>query len=136
MAVWGRKLYKKYVIDLEESSPLMSFEKNLFKGQMGHGQVNAYNFLKLIEGSGIEMTFPNLFVSVGEEKTVNPAMYMDGASFEVNVADPSVATAVMQNGKLIVKGIKEGQTTATIKGSRTDNFVITVRNGAAGNGWL
>ena len=132
----GRKLYKKYVIDLEESSPLMSFEKNLFKGQMGHGQVNAYNFLKLIEGSGIEMTFPNLFVSVGEEKAVNPAMYMDGASFEVNVADPSVATAVMHNGKLIVKGIKEGQTTATIKGSRTDNFVITVRNGAAGNGWL
>ena len=132
----GTKLYKKYVIDLEESSPLMSFEKNLFKGKMGYGQVNAYNFLKLIEGAGIEMTFPNLFVAVGEEKSVEPSMYMDGTSFEVTVADPSVATAVVQNGKVIVKGLKEGQTTAAIKGARTDNFVITVRNGAAGNGWL
>ena len=132
----GTKLYKKYVIDLGESSPLQSLPMNSFKGQMGHGQVNAYAFLKAIEGSGTEMTFPNLFVAVGAQKTVDPSMYMDGNSFEVKIADTSIASFEQKNGKIIVTGLKEGQTTATITGSRTDSFVITVRNGAEGNGWL
>ena len=133
----GTKLYKKYVIDLGESSPLQSFSMNAFKGKMGHGQVNAYAFLKAIEGSGVEMTFPNLFVAVGEQKTVNASMYMDGTSFEVQVADASVASVEVKGVNVVVKGLKEGQTAVSIKGgSRTDNFVITVRNGAEGNGWL
>ena len=132
----GTKLYKKYVIDLEESSPLMSFSKNEYKGKMGHGQVNAYALLKAIEGAGTEMTFPNLFVDVDGQKTVVPSVYMDGTVFTVDVQDPTVATAQMIGGKLVVKGLKEGQTEASITGSRTDKFVITVRNGAAGNGWL
>jgi Flp pilus assembly secretin CpaC len=62
---------------------------------------------------------------------------MDGQTFNVSVADPSVATAVMNDeGKLVVTGLKPGQTSATITGSRTDSFVITVREGADGNGWL
>ena len=132
----GTKLYKKYVIDLEESSPLMSFSKNEYKGKMGHGQVNAYALLKAIEGAGTEMTFPNLFVAVDGQKTVDPSVYMAGTSFTVDVEDTSVATAQMIGGELVVKGLKEGQTEASITGSRTDKFVITVRNGAAGNGWL
>lgn len=132
----GTKLYKKYVIDLEESSPLMSFNKNEYKGKMGRGQVNAYALLKAIEGAGTEMTFPNLFVAVDGQKTVDPSVYMAGTSFTVEVEDTSVATAQMIGGKLVVKGLKEGQTEASITGSRTDKFVITVRNGAAGNGWL
>ena len=132
----GTKLYKKYVIDLEESSPLMSFSKNEYKGKMGRGQVNAYALLKAIEGAGTEMTFPNLFVAVDGQKTVDPSVYMAGTSFTVDVEDTSVATAQMIGGELVVKGLKEGQTEASITGSRTDKFVITVRNGAAGNGWL
>lgn len=132
----GTKLYKKYVIDLEESSPLMSFSKNEYKGKMGHGQVNAYALLKAIEGAGTEMTFPNLFVAVDGQKTVDPSVYMAGTSFTVDVEDTSVATAQMIGGELVVKGLKEGQTEASITGSRTDKFVVTVRNGAAGNGWL
>ena len=132
----GTKLYKKYVIDLEESSPLMSFRKNEYKGKMGRGQVNAYALLKAIEGAGTEMTFPNLFVAVDGQKTVDPSVYMAGTSFTVDVEDTSVATAQMIGGELVVKGLKEGQTEASITGSRTDKFVITVRNGAAGNGWL
>ena len=132
----GTKLYKKYVIDLEESSPLMSFSKNEYKGKMVHGQVNAYALLKAIEGAGTEMTFPNLFVAVDGQKTVDPSVYMAGTSFTVDVEDTSVATAQMIGGELVVKGLKEGQTEASITGSRTDKFVITVRNGAAGNGWL
>ena len=132
----GTKKYKKYVIDLGESSPLMSFSKNAFRGQMGHGQVNAYKFLKAIEGAGVEMTFPNVFVSVDQQKTMDPSVYMDGTSFTAKVDDPSVASVEVKDGKLVVKGLKEGQTAASVTGSRTDEFVITVRSGAAGNGWL
>ena len=63
-------------------------------------------------------------------------MYMDGTSFSVKVADTSVATAEIVDGRMIVKGLKEGQTEAQVTGSRTDSFVITVRASANGNGWL
>ena len=132
----GTKHYKKYVADLEDSSPLMSFDLTDFKGGMGYGQVNAYALLKAIEGSGVEMTFPNLYVAAGGQVTVDPSMYMDGTSFSVTVADQSVATASVEGGKIIVKGLKTGQTEATVTGSRTDRFVITVRETANGNGWL
>ena len=132
----GIKQYKKYVADLEGSSPMMSFDMAAFKGGMGHGQVNAYALLKAVEGSGVEMTFPNLYVAAGGQMTVDPSMYMDGTSFSVTVADQSVATASVEGGKIIVKGLKTGQTEASVTGSRTDRFVITVRETANGNGWL
>ena len=132
----GPKQYKKYVIDLFESAPMMTINLNDFKGGMGSGQVNAYALLKAIEGTGVEMTFPNLYVAAGGQVTADPSMYMDGTSFSVTVADPSVATASVEGGKIIVKGLKTGQTEASVTGSRTDRFVITVRETANGNGWL
>ena len=132
----GTKQYKKYVIDLFDSAPMMSLDMNAFRGKMGYGQVNAYGLLKAIEGSGVDMTFPNLYVAVGGQTTAVPSMYMDGNSFTVTVNDSSVATAQIVDGKMIVKGLKAGQTEASVTGSRTDKFVITVREGASGNGWL
>ena len=132
----GTKQYKKYVIDLFESAPMMSLDMNAFRGKMGSGQVNAYGLLKAIEGSGVDMTFPNLYVAVGGQTTAVPSMYMDGNSFTVTVNDSSVATAQIVDGKMIVKGLKAGQTEASVTGGRTDKFVITVREGANGNGWL
>ena len=132
----GTKQYKKYVIDLFESAPMMSLDMSAFRGKMGSGQVNAYGLLKAIEGSGVDMTFPNLYVAVGGQTTAVPSMYMDGSSFTVTVNDSSVATAQIVDGKMIVKGLKAGQTEASVTGSRTDKFVITVREGANGNGWL
>ena len=132
----GTKQYRKYVIDLFESSPMMSLDVNAFRGKMGYGQVNAYGLLKAVEGSGVDMTFPNLYVSVGGQTTAVPSMYMDGNSFTVTVNDLSVAAAEIVDGKMIVKGLKAGQTEASVTGSRTDKFVITVREGANGNGWL
>ena len=132
----GTKLYRKYVIDLEESSPLMSFDMKSFKGGMGQGQINAYALLKAIENTGVEMTFPNVYVAQGGQATILPSMYMEGSSFSVTVSDTSVATAEIVDGKMIVKGLKPGQTEASVTGSRTDKFVITVRESANGNGWL
>lgn len=132
----GPKQYKKYVIDLFESAPMMTINMNSFRGGMGSGQVNAYALLKAIEGTGVEMTFPNLYVAAGGQSTVDPSMYMDGTSFSVSVSDPSVATAQIVDGKMVVKGLKAGQTEASVTGSRTDRFVITVRETANGNGWL
>lgn len=132
----GVKQYKRYVADLLESSPMHSMDMKDFKGGMGHGQINAYALLKAVEGAGVEMTFPNLYVAVGGQTTVSPSMYMEGSSFTVSVADSSVATAEVVNGMVVVKGLKAGQTTASITGSRTDKFVITVRENANGNGWL
>ena len=132
----GIKQYKRYVADLVESSPMMSLDMNSFKGGMGYGQVNADKLLKAIEGSGVEMVFPNLYVSVGGQTTVLPSMYMDGSEFTVNVTDPTVATAEVRDGKMIVTGLKAGQTQASVTGARTDSFVITVRESANGNGWL
>ena len=132
----GTKLYKKYIIDLEGSAPYMTLNMNDFRGGMGYGQVNAYGLLKAIEGSGVDMTFPNLYVAVGGQATAVPSMYMDGNSFSVSVSDTSVATAEIVDGRMIVRGHKAGQTEASVTGSRTDKFVITVRESANGNGWL
>ena len=132
----GIKQYKKYVADLVDSSPMMQINMNSFKGEMGHGQVNAYKLLKAVEGSGVDMTFPNLYVAVGGQVTVLPSMYMEGNSFTVTVSNSEVATAEIKDGKMVVKGLKAGQTEATVTGARTDKFVITVRESANGNGWL
>ena len=132
----GIKQYKRYVADLLDSAPMQSLDMKDFKGGMGHGQINAYALLKAVEGAGAEMTFPNLYVAVGGQTTVSPSMYMEGNAFTVSVADSSVATAEVVNGMVVVKGLKAGQTTASITGSRTDKFVITVRENANGNGWL
>ena len=132
----GIKQYKKYVIDLFESAPMMSINMNDFRGKMGHGQINAHALLKAVEGSGVDMTFPNLYVAEGGQTVAVPSMYMDGSSFTVSVSDTSVATAQIVDGKMIVKGLKAGQTEASVTGSRTDKFIITVRQSANGNGWL
>jgi subtilisin family serine protease len=132
----GTKTYSRYVIGLEGSSPLMTLPMNSFKGKMGSGQINAAALLDAIRGAGRDMSFPNIYVSVGGQTTSVPSMYMDGTSFSVKVADTSVATAEIVDGRMIVKGLKEGQTEAQVTGSRTDSFVITVRESANGNGWL
>lgn len=137
----GPKQYKRYVADLVDSSPMMQINMNDFKGEMGHGQVNAHALLKAVEGSGVRMTFPNIYVAEGGQATVLPAMYFVGGesmTFTVSVADTSVATAEIAGGKMVVKGLRNGQTSASIKTSdgTVSDFIITVRSGAAGNGWL
>ena len=82
------------------------------------------------------MTFPNIYVAEGGQTTAVPSMYMPGDEFTVVVENQSVATAVIADGKMIIKGLKAGQTNDVLKGRREDSFVITVRETANGNGWL
>ena len=106
---------------------------------MGHGQVNAYNFLKAIasEGAGQPMTFPNVFVKTGAMKAYIPDLYISGSNYTLNVENESIASVEYREGKIYVKGLKAGQTKASIStGAETQEFIITVRESGGGNGWL
>jgi hypothetical protein len=103
--------------------------------------VDAYAFLQAIAGAGSDMTFPNVYVAVGGTSTLVPSMYFkngDALTYTVTIENGSIASCESVNGKLVFKGLANGQTAASVKASNgeTASFVITVRNSAAGNGWL
>ena len=132
------KVYYKYVSDLGENH-VKNLDLNDFIGKMGYGQVNAYNFLNAIAGENVgePMSFPNVFVKVDGVKTYDPTLYMDGSAFTPSVDDATVATAEYKDGKIHIKGLKQGQTKARVSnGSLSQEFVITVRAKAEENGWL
>lgn len=132
------KIYYKYVSDLG-SVHKSTLKLSDYYGKMGHGQVNAYNFLQKIAGedAGKPMTFPNVFVQTESSKVYDPTLYLAGTAFVLNVTDPSVAKAEYVDGKIVITaGKKAGQTKASItSGTVTQEFVITVRS-TTGNGWL
>lgn len=134
------KQFYKFVVDLGQIH-LSTMDLKNYKGKMGSGQVDAYAFLKAIEQSGKEMTFPNVFVALDGQTTIAPAMYFEnGASltYNVSIADTSVASCEMKGKNLVFKGHKAGQTAATVTAGngKSFDFVITVRKGANSNGWL
>ena len=132
------KIYYKYVAD-QGTVHKSSLKLSDYLGKMGHGQVNAYNFLKAIasEGAGQPMTFPNVFVKTGAMKAYNPDLYISGSNYTLNVENESIASVEYREGKIYVKGLKAGQTKASIStGAETQEFIITVRESGGGNGWL
>jgi hypothetical protein len=49
----------------------------------------------------------------------------------------SVASVEVKDNKIVVTGLAEGQAAALVTGGgEPQMFTITVRKGAAGNGWL
>lgn len=136
----GKKTYYRYVADMGLVKP-MQMELAEYKGQMGAGQANAAAFLAAIEGAGVEMRFPNLYIAEGGSVATSPARYFVGGeelTYAVSIADTSIATCTVNGGKAIFSGVKSGATTATIKASNgvEHKFNITVRKGATNNGWL
>ena len=135
------KLYYKFVADLQQNQP-QTFNLNDYKGKMGAGQINAYELLCAIDGAGSDMTFPNVFLAVGGQSTLIPSMYFkngDGLDYTVTVDNAAIASCSKDAvGRLVFKGLAEGQTSATVKSSNgeTQAFVITVRNKADDAGWL
>lgn len=134
------KQYYKFVTDLGDVH-LSNMDLRNYRGKMGEGQVDAFAFLNAIAGAGVDMTFPNVFVALDGQTVISPAIYFEnGASqtYTVNISDGSVASCNADGKNLVFKGLKEGQTSATVKASngKSFDFIITVRKGAAGNGWL
>lgn len=131
------KYYYKYVVDLGLNH-YSSLDLNKYKGKMGSGQVNAKAFLDAIAGAGTPMTFPNVLVSAGSQTSLELSLYFDRpAEAVVKVADTSVASASVEGGKLVVKGLVQGQSAASITADgKTCDFVITVRNDGPAGGWL
>ncbi len=136
----GKKLYCRYASDLGLTRPMQMLLSS-YRGQMGSGQVNAVKLLNAISGKGTPLKFPNLYVPAGSSVTAIPANYFlegEQLTYTVSVADPSVASVSIEEGKLIVSGTKVGSTAAAITASngQTHDFTITVRKNANGNGWL
>ena len=132
------KYFYKFVADLSEVH-LSSMNLKDYKGKMGEGQVDTYAFLQAIAGAGVEMTFPNLYIALGGQVRIAPAMYFkNGKTFSVTIADEEVAVYADEGDKIVFLGENEGQTSAVIKSDSGESFefTITVRNRANGNGWL
>lgn len=131
------KYYYKYVADLGTNHKKSIDLKNYFN-KMGHGQVNAYALLKAIEGAGEPMTFPNVYVATSGTYTLDASIYFDSVKeVTVNITDGSIAKAEVKDGRIVFTGLAQGQTNARVSASgKSYDFVITVRNNAAGNGWL
>ena len=139
----GSKFYYHYVTDLG-TTYLKETPLSQYVGKNG-GLVNAELLLKAIadDNSGSKMTFPNIYLGIGEENAVTetPARYFVGGeslTYVLKINDTSIATGEIKDGKAVFTGLKEGATSATITASNneTHTFNITVRKSANGSGWL
>ena len=87
------------------------------------------------------MVFPNVYVAVNGSSTYVPSMYFkngEDLTYSVSISNTSVASCIQEGNKLAFKGLATGQTAAVITASdgTSMSFTVTVRNNAAGNGWL
>ena len=136
----GEKFWYKYVIDMGDNHPNLT-PLNQYKGKMGAGVANAAALLAAIDGTDAPtMTFPNVTLAEGAERTINPALYFENGkalTYTVSVENQAVAAAKVEGGKVVITGLTVGQTAAVVKaGSKEQKFVITVRKTDTGNSWL
>ncbi len=136
----GEKDYYRYVADVGLNHP-MQMDLSFYKGEMGKGQVNAAKFLELIGASGVPIEFPNLYVTLGGNVTLEPKLYFPGTqseTFTMTIADETIATQTLDpKGRMVVNGLKAGSTTATVTDSATtQDIVITVRAKSNDDSWL
>lgn len=134
----GNKLYYKYVADLGQNQ-LKKMDLGSYRGKMGAGQVNVAAMIDAIDGAGLPMRFPNVFVGVGQVAAYDLGMYFDNVSspMRVEMENGSLASCVFEGQTLVVTGMLEGSTKAVLHvGSEKVPFVLTVKNNGAGEGWL
>ena len=117
----------------------MQMSPGVYAGKMGTGLINAYRLMKSIEGAGVDMKVPNVYVGIGGKSAINYSRYFaDGKTltFTCTIADNTIATISSDDQvNFTIKGLKEGSTTATVTASNGTKqvFHITVRKN---NGWL
>lgn len=137
------KLYYKYYSVADESTPVLMELGRYYNGRMGSGLVDADRLLTLVEGNGVQLALPNVYLSVGSanSQTLQLAYFFEKGekqTFTVDVADTSVATAKVEGNRLNITGVAVGSTTFTVTASSGEKqqAVITVRRNANDNGWL
>lgn len=136
----AEKFWYKYVIDMGDNHPNLT-PLQPYKGKMGAGLVNAEALLAAIDGTEAPvMTFPNVTLAEGTSRQLSPAIYFEDGNtltYTVTVENENVATAKVENGKVVISGKTAGQTSAVVKGgAKEQKFIITVRTSETGNGWL
>ena len=139
----GSKFYHRYVNDIGPLQP-MQMELAPYKNKMGAGLVDAAALLEKVGSGGTPLRFPNIYVGEGESKVEVPARYFVGGNaytYTVTIANQSIASCEKKDNTLVFKGLQSGSTSAvlTVEGAgknEQQEFTITVRKGAAGNGWM
>ena len=112
-----------------------------YRDKMGHGLVNAAALLAKIDGTDAPvMSFPNVTLMAGTDRQISPVIYFENGNaltYTVEVADQNVASAKVEDGKIVITGKAAGQTEAVIRGGNQEQrFVISVRKDNNGNSWL
>ena len=139
----GGKLYYKYYALSGESTPVLMELNKYYKGQMGTGLIDAGKLLTLVEGSGVKLELPNVYLSVGEgnKQVVDLSRFFDGGesmTYTVQCTNTDIATVNLDGNKLTVTGVAVGSASYTVTASdgKKQTADITVRRKANDNGWL
>jgi subtilisin family serine protease len=110
-----------------------------YKGKMGR-MVNAAALLKAVENAGHDMKLPNIYLAPGKSTEIDLARYFVGGealTYAAEVADEDVAVASITGTRMMVQGVAEGFTSIDVTvGGKVYCVMVTVRDGASGNGWM
>lgn len=135
----GNKLY--YYTHNYASAPATKMALADYRGKMGTGMVDAGKLLKAVEGAGLEMKLPNMYVSTDGSATLDLAFYFENGrnlTYTVSVADAQIAEASVSGTMLTVGGVAAGSTIITVKPSsgQEQTMIVTVRKNAGDSGWM
>lgn len=138
----GQKLFYYYWDLIGDAHPSLVDVGRVYRGKMGTGAVDAGLLLANIDQEGVDLVLPNAYVSIGGTQVLDLTRCFgedgDVLTFTVRVDDLSIAAMRTEQGRLIVSGIKTGQTQFTVTSSdgEIQTAHVTVRDRADGNGWL
>ena len=122
--------------DLFGEVSLGSMEPNNYRNKMGHGIINANNLFSLIDGNGVDMKVPNVYVALNNTTKLDLSRYFKDINivtvFTCVIEDESIATVTIDGSIATFNGNETGsvKATATADNGISQSFVITVRKNA------
>lgn len=137
----GGKLYYKYIMTGGGTSAPVRMELDkYYSGSMGN-LIDANKLLDLVEGNGVTLELPNLYVATGSGQTIDLSHFFEGGNgvtYTAECVNGDIATVSVEGTKLTVTGVNPGVAVYTVKASdgQTQQAEITVRRHAGNDGWL